>query len=60
MILNLKKSIDCAQAFSHENLKKAKFLQKDKYDCKNESDSAHKFEIGDRCWLFVEAINNTE
>ena len=60
LILNLKKSIDCAQAFSHENLKKAKFLQKDKYDCKNKSDSAHKFEIGDRCWLFVEAINNTD
>ena len=60
LILDLKESIDCVQEFAQESLKKYFFLQKDKYDCKNKSDSAHKFEIGDRCWLYIEAINNTE
>ena len=60
LIKNFKISIDGAQAFAHEALKQAKFLQKDCYDQRNNSQKAHNFEIGDRVWLYVEAINNKE
>ena len=37
-----------------------KFLQKDHYDQCNNSHKAQSFEIGDKAWLYAQAINNKE
>ena len=60
LIRNFKIAIDGTQAFAQKALKHAKFLQKDRYDQRNNSHKAQSFEIGDKVWLYAEAINNKE
>lgn len=60
LIRNFKIAIDGTQAFAQKSLKHAKFLQKDRYDLRNNLDKAQNFEIGDKVWLYVQAINNNE